>query len=54
MAGRPEHSHDSRTQDEREVRASMISTRPISPSESEIKSNPRSRSARLRAIRKIS
>ncbi len=53
MAGRPEHFHDSRTQDEREVRASMISTRPISPSESEIQSNPRSRSARLRAIRKI-
>ena len=53
MAGRPEHSHDSRTQDEREVRASMISTRPISPSESEIQSNPRSRSARLRSIRKI-
>ena len=53
MAGRPEHSHDSRTQDEREVRARMISTRPISPSESEIESNPRCRSARLRAIRKI-
>ena len=53
MAGRPEHSHDSRTQDEREVRASMITTRPISPSEFEIQSNPRSRSARLRSIRKI-
>ena len=53
MSGRPEHFHDSRTQDEREVRASMISTRPISPSESEIQSNPRSRSARLRSIRKI-
>jgi 16S rRNA (cytosine1402-N4)-methyltransferase len=54
MAGRPEHAHDSRTQDEREVLAKMISTRPISPSESEIKMNPRSRSARLRAIRKLS
>ena len=54
MAGRPEHSHDSRTQDEREVRAKMISTRPISPSEAEISNNPRSRSARLRAVRKIS
>jgi 16S rRNA (cytosine1402-N4)-methyltransferase len=53
MAGRPEHAHDSRTQDEREVRASMISTRPISPGESEIESNPRSRSARLRAVRKL-
>ncbi len=54
MAGRPEHSKDNRTQDEREVRATMISTRAISPSEEEIASNPRSRSARLRAIRKIS
>ena len=53
MSGRPEHSHDSRKQDEREVRASMISTRPVRPSEAEIQSNPRSRSARLRAIRKI-
>lgn len=54
MAGRPEHARDSRTQDEREVRATMISTRPISPTEAEIETNPRSRSARLRAIRKIS
>lgn len=53
MAGRPEHARDSRTQDEREVRASMTSTRAISPSESEIESNPRSRSAHLRALRKI-
>lgn len=54
MAGRPEHARDSRTQDEREVRAEMISTRPISPSEEEVASNPRSRSARMRAIRKLS
>ena len=54
MAGRPEHSKDNRTQDEREVRATMISTRPVSPTEEEITGNPRSRSARLRAIRKIS
>lgn len=54
MAGRPEHARDNRTQDEREVRATMISTRPISPTEAEIETNPRSRSARLRAVRKIS
>lgn len=53
MAGRPEHGRDSRTQDEREVRASMISTRPISPGEEEIAANRRSRSARLRALRKL-
>lgn len=54
MAGRPEHTNDYRTQDERVVLAKMISTRPILPSEEEIKINPRSRSARMRAIRKLS
>ncbi|PXA05245.1 16S rRNA (cytosine(1402)-N(4))-methyltransferase [Coraliomargarita sinensis] len=54
MAGRPEHGRDSRTQDERVTRAEMISTRPIAPGEEEISSNPRSRSARMRAIRKLS
>ena len=53
MAGRPEHAHDSRTQDERVVRAEMISTRPVGPKDSEISANPRSRSARMRALRKI-
>ncbi|TVP79054.1 MAG: 16S rRNA (cytosine(1402)-N(4))-methyltransferase RsmH [Puniceicoccaceae bacterium] len=54
MAGRPEHARDNRTLDEREVRATMVSTRPISPGEAEIAQNPRSRSARLRALRKLS
>jgi 16S rRNA (cytosine1402-N4)-methyltransferase len=54
MAGRPEHARDNRTQDERDVCATMIATRPIRPSEAEIATNPRSRSARLRALRKIS
>ena len=53
MAGRPEHSRDSRTQDEREVLAEMISTRAIQPTEEEMVRNPRSRSARMRAIRKL-
>lgn len=53
MAGRPEHGRDSRTQDERVTLAEMISTRPIAPGEEEIATNPRSRSARMRAIRKI-
>lgn len=54
MAGRPEHGRDSRTQDERETLAEMIATRPITPGEAEIANNPRSRSARMRAIRKLS
>jgi 16S rRNA (cytosine1402-N4)-methyltransferase len=53
MAGRPEHARDSRTLDERETLAEMISTRPISPTDEEIEANPRSRSARMRAIRKL-
>ncbi len=54
VSGRPEHANDSRTTDERTVQATMISTRPIFPTEEEIKMNPRSRSARMRAVRKLS
>lgn len=53
MAGRPEHAGDSRTQDERQELAKMISTRPIVPAEDEIAVNPRSRSARMRGLRKL-
>lgn len=53
VSGRPEHANDSRTADERTVQATMISTRPIFPTEEEIKINPRSRSARMRAVRKL-
>ena len=53
VAGRPEHVNDSRTSDERLVQAKMISTRPIYPAESEVKTNSRSRSARMRALRKL-
>lgn len=53
MAGRPEHAGDTRTQDERVVQAKMISTRPISPADDEININPRSRSARMRTLRKL-
>jgi 16S rRNA (cytosine1402-N4)-methyltransferase len=54
MAGRPEHANDYRPIEERTVQAKMVSTRPILPTEEEIKMNPRSRSARMRAIRKLS
>ena len=53
VAGRPEHACDSRPQEERETRAAMLATRPVKPSEAERQSNPRSRSARLRAVRKL-
>lgn len=53
MAGRPEHARDSRTQDERVTLAEMVSTRPIKPGEDELAQNPRSRSARMRAVRKL-
>lgn len=52
MAGRPEHGRDSRPQEERTVRGTLIQSKPVKPSETEIESNPRSRSARLRLIEK--
>ena len=49
-AGRPVGGNDSRPQSERVVRATLPVTRPIRPSEAEIKRNPRSRSSRLRVL----
>lgn len=54
MAGRPEHGADSRPQAERTVAATLPVTRPQTPSPEELEANPRSRSARLRAVRKLS
>ncbi len=53
VSGRPEHRNDSRTADERTAQATMIATRPIIPTAEEMELNPRSRSARLRAVRKL-
>ena len=52
LAGLPEHAGDSRPQQLREERAVLVTSRPIGPSEAEIAKNPRSRSARLRILRK--
>lgn len=51
-AGQPVDRMDSRVQEERTVEGELLTRRPIEPTEDEILRNPRSRSARLRAIRK--
>lgn len=53
MAGRPEHARDSSLQDDRQVRAELTVTSAIKPTARELAANPRSRSARMRVIRKI-
>ncbi len=53
MAGRPVHRWDRSVLDERKVCAEMLNTKIIIPSIEEIESNPRSRSARLRVLRKL-
>ena len=52
MSGRPEHRGDSRLVGERQVSAEMIQAKAILPSKEEVTENPRSRSARLRVLRK--
>ncbi len=50
MCGQPESANDSTPQDLRVKRADPLTRRPITPSEDEIARNPRSRSAKLRAV----
>ena len=52
MAGRPEHRDDKSLLDDRVCVAEMINTKAIFPSKEEVISNPKSRSARLRVLRK--
>ena len=52
MAGLPEHQADSLPQDLRQRSASILTAKPITPTEAELKANPRSRSAKLRALRR--
>jgi 16S rRNA (cytosine1402-N4)-methyltransferase len=53
MSGLPESANDSTPQDLRTRVAEALTRRPVTPSEAEIEANPRSRSAKLRAIRKL-
>lgn len=53
ICGRPVDKNDSRLQDEREKRAELITHKTVRPKEHEIAENPRSRSSRLRAIKKL-
>jgi 16S rRNA (cytosine1402-N4)-methyltransferase len=53
MCGEPESSDDSTPKDLRTRLAEPLTRRPVLPSEDEFAANPRSRSAKLRAIRKL-
>jgi len=53
LAGLPEGEDDHRPQDLRIKHAELLSRRPITPSADEIAANPRSRSSKLRALRKL-
>lgn len=53
MCGQPESASDSRPQDFRVKLAEPLTRRPVTPADDEISSNPRSRSAKLRALRKL-
>lgn len=53
MCGQPENADDSTPQDLRVKLAEPLTRRPITPADDEIAANPRSRSAKLRALRKL-
>lgn len=52
-AGRPEGARDNRPQDMRETLAEFVSRRLLKASDREVAENPRSRSAKLRAVRRV-
>ena len=53
LCGQPESTDDNRTQDMRTKSADPLTRRPVTATEAETQSNPRSRSAKLRAVRKL-
>ena len=53
MCGQPESASDSTPQDLRVKLAEPLTRKPVTPSDEEMAANPRSRSAKLRALRKL-
>lgn len=53
LAGMPESASDSTPQQFRTAEGELLTRRPVSPGEPEIETNPRARSSRLRAIRRV-
>ena len=53
MCGQPESAEDSRPQDLRVKHAEPLTRKPIVPGDEEVARNPRSRSAKLRALRRL-
>jgi 16S rRNA (cytosine1402-N4)-methyltransferase len=53
MSGQPESADDATPQDLRVRHAEALTRRPVVPTDDEVAANPRSRSAKLRAIRKL-
>ena len=53
MCGQPESADDATPGDLRVKRAEPLTRRPLTPGDEELSANPRSRSARLRAIRRL-
>ncbi len=53
LCGQPEGADDALPQDLRQRVAEPLTGRPVTPGEAELEANPRSRSAKLRAVRKL-